>query len=185
MATWQLLDTYLMIRVPEGVWVVDQHAAHERMLYERLKHHQPNQQQALLVPEIVTWPTDAGSVEDGILWLQTLGFEAESFGPNDIMVRAVPLTLAGPSATHTMVNLVDALGTIPDRVSAQLAHDKDRLQRMACRAAIKAGHRMTPHDTHELVTQLLATPHALTCPHGRPLAVFWGKPEFEKLFHRT
>jgi len=185
MATWQLLDTYLMIRVPEGVWVLDQHAAHERMLYERLKHHQPNEQQALLVPEIITWPTDAGAIEDGIQWLQTLGFEAEAFGPQDIMVRAVPLTLAGPSVTHTMVNLVDALGTIPDRVSAQLAHDKDRLQRMACRAAIKAGHRMTPHDTHELVTQLLATPHALTCPHGRPLAVFWGKPEFEKLFHRT
>lgn len=181
---WQVLDTYLLVQVPDGVWVIDQHAAHERLLYEQLKSQNSPDTQPLLIPDVVPWPIHAGEVLDAVEWLTLLGFDISHFGQTDLLVRAIPITLSGPTSLSTILAFAEEIGHIPDIQSTRLSHDKDRLQRMACRAAIKAGKRMSHTETHQLIQDLLSSPTPLTCPHGRPVAIFWGKSVFEKSFHR-
>lgn len=184
----QMFDTYLIVNAGDALVVLDQHAVHERILYEKIKDisAESTYRQPLLAAEVIGLSPDQyarfGEVESVF---QKMGFEVDDFGPNQIVVRQVPVSLAGPSPERLILSILDSFFDNPDMSWDLVLQDKDRLQRMACRAAIKAGKRMAFEEVTAMILDLIDTPGNYTCPHGRPLFITWTKSDFEKMFLRT
>ncbi|NBV82967.1 hypothetical protein EBR57_02450 [bacterium] len=184
----QMFDTYLIVDAGAALLVMDQHAVHERILYEKIKAHSDAvvYQQPLLASEVISLAPDYyARFADLEPTLRTMGFDVDDFGNNQIVIRQVPVSLAGPSPERLVVTILDSFFENPDMNWDKMLQDKDRLQRMACRAAIKAGKRMTHQEVTAMILDLIDTPGNYTCPHGRPLFVAWEKPDFESMFLRT
>ena len=180
----QLQGTYILAQAPDGLLIIDQHAAHERVLFELLSssadHSGPRQ--ALLFPLAVELdPAGAAWVEGHLEVLQEGGLELEPFGGSTFLVRAVPACLADQ----------DLGAVVPEMVSdlAQLPAGENQLRRrlhltMSCRGAIKAGQRLTPEEMHHLLAQLDTLAVSSHCPHGRPLWRLLTMPEIRQNFRR-
>lgn len=181
----QVFDTYIVLKTQLALYILDQHAVHERILYEKLKVPLKNtQSQSLLVSEVMTLtPAQYAVFETHQAKLQSLGFELEAFGGLQIIIRAIPQQLHPPSSIELVSCLLDALGD--DTLSLQSKSEQERLQTMACKAAIKAGKRMSELELRELLREFLDTPANFTCPHGRPVYIRFEKSDLEKLFLRT
>jgi DNA mismatch repair protein MutL len=184
----QLFETYIVIDAGKSMLILDQHAVHERILYEQIKNRsaQVAYQQPLLAAQVIslTAPQYA-RCQEVLDAIRELGFEIEEFGANQIVIRQVPVTLAGPSPDTVVVALISQLMEVESSVWDQVLQDKDRLQRMACRAAIKAGKRMSALEVQSMIFDLIRSPNNFTCPHGRPLFIEWTKADFERMFLRT
>jgi DNA mismatch repair protein MutL len=191
----QLLATYLLLEGKDGLLLVDQHAAHERVLYERLRAgwlEGGAERQALLVPETLELEPGAAEVfEAARATVRALGFEVESFGGDAVVVRAVPALLEGRDPVALLRGLAeelraaDALGAEarPDARSLEAA---DRLfATAACHAARRAGEVLPAGEQAALLEALDAIPWAPTCPHGRPVAVPLSRGEIERRFGRA
>jgi DNA mismatch repair protein MutL len=190
----QLLGTYLVLESKDGLLLVDQHAAHERVLYERLRAgwlERSVERQALLVPEIVELP--GGSYEAlarASELVARLGFEVEGYDERSVAVRAVPAMLAGRDPAGLVRGLVDELAEA-DRVgtdvsaSSRLLDLADRtLATLACHAARTAGEVLDEREQAALIESLDTIPWAPTCPHGRPVAIPFSLYEIERRFSR-
>jgi DNA mismatch repair protein MutL len=184
----QLHETYVVAQTRDGIVIVDQHAAHERLVYERLKAERAGSgisRQALLIPEVVELdPTDASRIVGEAEELLGLGLVVEPFGPGALLVREVPAALAGASAASLLRDVADALaeggpGTSPiaDRLDAILS-------RMSCHGSIRAGRRLNPPEMNALLRQMEATPLSGQCNHGRPTYVELKLADIERLFGR-
>lgn len=191
----QLLGTYLLLEGKDGLLLVDQHAAHERVLYERLRAgwlEGGAARQALLVPATLELePGVAEIFEAAHETVRALGFEVEAFGGEAVMVRAVPALLADRDPVELLRGLADelraagALGTTA-RPDARGLDAADRvLATTACHAARRAGERLEPREQRALLEALDAIPWAPTCPHGRPVAVPLSLAEIERRFGRA
>ncbi len=184
----QLLATYLLLEAPDGLILVDQHAAHERVLYERLRASWRTgsvSRQGLLLPVPVDLsPEQAARVVGAGPALERLGFEVEPFGADVVAVRAIPAELAGQDPAALLVNLADELG--PDEGALRAPEAADRLfASLACHAARRAGERLDPREQQVLLAALDEIPWAPTCPHGRPVAIPISRGEIERRFGRT
>ena len=183
----QLHGTYILAQTTEGVVLVDQHAAHERLVYERLKAQMavagvPGQ--ALLVPEIVTLPGDgAAQVLEIAAELERLGLSVEPFGPGALAVRATPAPLGAVDAAKLVQDIADELAELGASSAAQ-ARIEAVLSRMACHGSVRAGRAMRLEEMDALLRQIEATPHASQCNHGRPTWIALPLAEIEKLFGR-
>jgi DNA mismatch repair protein MutL len=183
----QVHETYIVAQTRDGVVIVDQHAAHERLVYERMKAQLAEggvARQALLLPEVVELdPSDAARVGDKADELAKLGLILEPFGAGAVLVREAP-ALLGDTDIHGLVrDIADDLAE--NGVALALS---ERLQEvcstMACHGSVRAGRRLNATEMNALLRQMEATPHSGQCNHGRPTYVELKLADIERLFGR-
>ena len=183
----QLHETYVIAQTRDGIVIVDQHAAHERLVYERMKHEMAAGQvarQALLLPEVVNLdPADAERVVARAGELAELGLILEGFGPGAVLVRETPALLGETDVQGLVRDIADDLA----ENDAPLAL-KERMGEicgtMACHGSVRAGRRLAAAEMNALLRQMEATPHSGQCNHGRPTYVELKLSDIEKLFGR-
>jgi DNA mismatch repair protein MutL len=182
---------YILAQDEEGLMIVDQHAAHERILFEELGERAAGREperQALLFPRPVQPPASLRGGEEGLVEdLQSLGFEAEHFGDGTILVRSVPAPLADADP-EALVH--EVLSSAEDGGGAQAGGGgiEGRRRRMvataACHAAVKVPAHLTPEKIQWIVETLLECRSPMQCPHGRPTILRWPHREIERRFRR-
>lgn len=184
----QLHETYIVAQTGDGIVLVDQHAAHERLVYEKLKTQATETgvaAQALLVPEIVELTDgDANDLLAEAEALGRLGLEIEPFGPGVIAVRATPALLGPVDARALIADLLDEIRAGDGPLSVQ-SRVEAVLSRVACHGSVRAGRRMGPDEMNALLREMEATPHSGQCNHGRPTYVELKLADIERLFGRT
>lgn len=182
----QLFDTYWLIEFDQKLFIMDQHAAHEKVLYERfMKRAQEGSvaSQQLLPPQIITLTLAAGQVlKENLPLIEQMGFEIESFGGNEYAIRGVPVELYGASGKDMVLEIIDDLMENPGKVSKETV--KGRIATMACKAAVKGNNRLQVSEVQELIRELLTLENPYNCPHGRPTMISMSKYELEKKFKR-
>ncbi len=183
----QVHDRYLVAESDDGVMVIDQHALHERILYEQLRARVlagPVESQNLLVPEPVDLaPAEAAAALEHKDLLAQLGMRVEPFGGDTVLVSSYPAMLANLNPAellHEVLNRLLAGDRLPDRRDVL----DDLLHTIACKAAIKAGDRLTPEEIESLLAQRHLIDDAHHCPHGRPAALVLRREELDKQFGR-
>lgn len=184
----QVHNRYLVTENEEGVVVIDQHALHERILYEQLRRRVddgPLESQGLLVPEPVDLdPVEAAAALENQEVFESLGLKIEPFGGNTVLIVRYPAMLAGLGPGEILRALIEPLvsgGKPPDRRDLL----DDMLHMIACKAAIKAGDRLSSEEIETLLAQSHLVDDAHHCPHGRPTAVVFSRKELDKHFRRT
>jgi DNA mismatch repair protein MutL len=183
----QLHETYVIAQTRDGIVIVDQHAAHERLVYERMKDEMATGQvarQTLLLPEVVSLdPAEAERVTARAAELAELGLVLEAFGPGAVLVRETPALLGETDVQGLVRDIADDLA----ENDAPLAL-KERMGEicgtMACHGSVRAGRRLTATEMNALLRQMEATPHSGQCNHGRPTYVELKLSDIEKLFGR-
>ncbi|NOX72433.1 MAG: DNA mismatch repair endonuclease MutL [Alphaproteobacteria bacterium] len=184
----QVHENYIIAQTADGMVIVDQHAAHERLVYERLKKQMAEngiKAQALLIPEIVELSTgDAERLLAVADDLAGLGLSIEPFGGSAICVRETPAILGEVNAEAMLRDVLDELDDLGETQSV-----KDRIEailsRVACHGSIRSGRRMQAEEMNALLREMEATPHSGQCNHGRPTYVELKLSDIERLFGRT
>ncbi|MEE8473006.1 MAG: DNA mismatch repair endonuclease MutL [Dehalococcoidia bacterium] len=179
----QMASTYIIAEGPQGLYLVDQHAAHERILFERVVAQRESRQvdvQGLLEPlTIEVSPRQQESLQERGEDLSAFGFQIEPFGERTYLVRAVPALLAGQDLAQAVLEVVDTLGE---------GAESDWQERVAislcCHGAVRAGQVLSPEEMRQLVRDLETTNMPRTCPHGRPTTVHFSAGQLEKEFGR-
>jgi DNA mismatch repair protein MutL len=187
----QLLGTYVLLEGRDGLLLVDQHAAHERVLYERLRAgwlEGKLPRQALLVPASYELPpAEVAACDRNAAWLAQLGFEVEAFGERSVVLRAVPELFAARDPQPLLRELAEQL--VREGGEGRSARPLDAADRffatVACHAARRAGDVLPLDELRGLVAELDAIPWAPTCPHGRPVAIPVALSEIERRFGRV
>ncbi|MFM8426863.1 MAG: DNA mismatch repair endonuclease MutL [Chloroflexota bacterium] len=182
----QIGATYLVAEGPDGLYLIDQHAAHERVLFEKLMAQHENKSipsQALLAPEIVTLPPQSAKVlTDQLPFLNHFGFEVEEFGTNTFQVRAMPILFAGGSPAMALKALVEDFEEDESPLQAEV---EARLAARVCkRLAVKAGQVLTSEEQKSLLIDLKNCQSPRTCPHGRPTMIHLSVDALERQFGR-
>ncbi|MEA1984875.1 MAG: DNA mismatch repair endonuclease MutL [Euryarchaeota archaeon] len=181
----QVNELYIVAEVADGFMLIDQHAAHERVMYEQVCQRTSAGWQELIIP--VTLQLSAKEIvlmEEYIPYLEELGFSLSEFGPNTYVVTTVPDILGrieDPDIVHDIISDILAAGRIRDDTGI---HDH-LCKSMACRSAIKAGATCSREQMEDLIQQLDSTANPYTCPHGRPTMISFTRGELDKLFKRT
>jgi DNA mismatch repair protein MutL len=184
----QLYNAYLVIETPDGMLVIDQHALHERILFEQLKGRigaGTLEVQKLLIPE----PVDL-SAEQAARMLEhqgafaELGLGIEAFGGGTILVTSYPALLGNRSPQNVLKAVVDHLAN-QDRVPTREQLFNDVLSLMACHAAVRAGDPLTPEEIADLLAQRKLADDTHHCPHGRPTSLLFSRHDLDRQFRRT
>lgn len=186
-ARGQVHATYILSQTGDGIVIVDQHAAHERLVYERIKKELSNAgvaRQMLLLPEVVELPDDdvallgsrAGEISE-------LGLSVEPFGSDAVVVRETPAVLGEVDAASLVRDLVDGLRDIDDTLALR-ERLADVCGTMACHGSVRAGRRLSVEEMNALLREMEATPHSGQCNHGRPTYIELKLSDIERLFGR-
>ena len=185
----QVASAYLVAEGPDGLYLIDQHAAHERVLFERmlaqrLAHgSQSLPAQSLLQPAAVDLPpASARLLQEQLSLLGDLGFQVENFGPGSFLVRAIPALLSGLDAASALRVLVEDFEEDETPLQAEL--EARMIARVCKRAAVKAGRILTSEEQRALLDDLLACQSPRTCPHGRPTMIHLSVDLLERQFGR-
>ncbi len=184
----QIHDSYIVEQTQDGFVIIDQHALHERMLYETLQRRLQRdslESQRLLLPEsFEVTDAQAGAIESHADLLAQLGIELTPFGPRVYAVQTFPTLLANVAPTEFVQDLIDLLVERGDAVARQDLFN-DILSMAACKAAIKAGQRLTDSEIQELLANRQEFESTSRCPHGRPTTIRFSISDLEKQFKRT
>lgn len=184
----QVHENYIIAQTGTGIVIVDQHAAHERLVYERLKRQRDENgiaAQALLIPEIVDLsPGDAALLLEHAGTLAALGLTVEPFGGGAIAVRETPALLGTVNAAALIRDILDELHDLGASQRLQSRIDAV-LSRMACHGSVRSGRQMRPEEMNALLREMEATPLSGQCNHGRPTYVELKLTDIERLFGRT
>ena len=182
----QVFDTYWIITMGEKLYYVDQHAAHEKVMYERLMKHYREKEvfaQALQPPVICDLtPREVEAIKQHKEVFASLGFEVEHFGEDSYALRSVPLDLYGQGEKELFLSALDAV--------LEGAHKKDadavlfKIASMSCKAAVKGNSKLSYEEARALFEEMFACENPYHCPHGRPTMISVSKQEMEKRFHR-
>jgi len=183
----QIAGTYLVFIAPDGLVLMDQHAAHERVLFEKLKKVSPekeDERQVLLIPEIVNLsPSDYSLFEEYAETLREVGLEVVCYGGNTVLVKSIPAVLADIDLKTIISDIIEEVAKTGK--SSSVKEIKDRvLTLLACKSAVKANHKLTESEVETLCKDLDSAPFASTCPHGRPIYVKFSIRDMEKMFKR-
>lgn len=182
----QLFDTYWLVQFEDNFYIIDQHAAHEKVYYERfVKQFQSQniQSQYVSPPLIVSLSLE----EENLLkanekYFRDFGFEIEPFGGREYSISAVPSSLLGMTEEELFLEMLDHLTADGSRDAFEIF--ASRLATMACKAAVKGNHSMSPQEADKLIDELLTLKNPYNCPHGRPTIIAMSKTEIEKKFKR-
>jgi DNA mismatch repair protein MutL len=180
----QLLHGYLIAEAPNAVVLIDQHAAHERVLFDRvlrrLEGGEPASQLLLIPHDVDLMPAQVAAFQQHGSWLQALGFEGELFGPHTIRLRAAPSDMPESRVARVLeLLLTDLAGErAPDRRLRETA------ALIACHSAVRFGDSLTPETARELLRSLAATDEPISCPHGRPTTLILPDDQLRRLFKR-
>ena len=183
----QVFDTYWLIQFEDKLFIIDQHAAHEKVKYERLMkqfHEKSVISQRLMPPIIVSLTGQEESIlhtyEDAFA---QLGFEIEAFGGNEYALRSVPVDLYGCSERELFLAVLDELSQeTGNRGSFQVIEEK--IASMSCKAAVKGNNRLSLQEAEQLIDELLTLDNPYNCPHGRPTIITMTETDLEKKFKR-
>jgi DNA mismatch repair protein MutL len=183
----QIHGTYIVAETPDGLIVVDQHAAHERIVYERMKAELlsgPVKAQGLLLPEVVELSqADVGRLAGRVAELSRLGLDLEPFGDGAVLVRAVPALLGQTDARGLVRDIADEIAELEETTLLE-----DRLARicatMACHGSVRAGRTLNAAEMNALLRTMEVTPNSGQCNHGRPTWVELKRTDIERLFER-
>mgnify|MGYP005921362249 CR=1 FL=1 len=182
----QLFDTYWLVEFNEHLYIIDQHAAHEKVLYEKTMRTLKTREftsQMLNPPIILT----IGSTEEVLLkkymkYFQEIGFEIEPFGGREYAVRAVPDNLFSVAKKELLMEMIDDLSEDAGAGTADMIHD--RVATMSCKAAVKGNNHLSFAEADHLIDELLNLDNPYACPHGRPTIISMSRYELEKKFKR-
>ena len=182
----QIGSTYIVAEGPDGLYLIDQHAAHERVLFEKLMAQHGNKSipsQSLLSPEVITLPPQSSkALLSQLEFLNHFGFEVEEFGTNTFQVRAMPVLFTGADPSTALRALVEDFeedeSPLQAEVEAKLA------ARVCKRMAVKGGQALTLEEQRALMSDLEACQSPRTCPHGRPTMIHLSVDMLEKQFGR-
>lgn len=179
----QLFGTYIVAEYGDSMIMADQHAAHERLIYEELVSGKGNPaSQVLLMPEtLVLTGAEFGIYSDNADFFAEAGFEIEEFGHNTVRISMIPVSLDLSDAASSVTEMISVLGAGREKISA--LRDK-ALYTVACKAALKAGQKLSESEQKELIKNVLALSGQATCPHGRPVILKLTKHQIEKQFKR-
>lgn len=182
----QLFDTYWLVQFEDSFYIIDQHAAHEKVYYERFVKQFEKQEitsQYISPPLIVSLSLEEeGRLKANEEYFRDFGFEIEPFGGREYCVSAVPSNLYGMNEESLFLEMLDSLS--PDGENNPVSLFTARLATMACKAAVKGNHQMSPQEADKLIDELLKLENPYHCPHGRPTIVSMTKSEIEKKFKR-
>jgi DNA mismatch repair protein MutL len=183
----QIHDNYILAQTREGLVLVDQHAAHERLVYERLKRDWQEKRlatQPLLVPAVIDLEASAVERLSGAAeLLAQSGLVLEAFGEGAVIVREVPLALAGGDIAGLVQDVADELAELDDSAAVE-ARINHLLATMACHHSVRAGRGLRPEEMNALLREMEATPNSGTCNHGRPTFIELKLADIERLFGR-
>jgi DNA mismatch repair protein MutL len=183
----QVHENYIIAQTTTGMVIVDQHAAHERLVYERLKRQMAEtgiKAQALLIPEIIELSaTDSARLMEAAPDLARLGLVLEPFGGSAVAVRETPAILGNVSASALVRDVLDELADLGQSQGLQARMDAI-LSRMACHGSVRSGRHMRAEEMNALLREMEATPHSGQCNHGRPTYVELKLHDIERLFGR-
>lgn len=182
----QVHENFVVSQTADALVIVDAHAAHERLVYEKLKRQMAENgvaRQALLVPEIVELGGDADRLLDMSEQLAGLGLVIEAFGPGVVAVQETPAILGTVSAEGLLKDILDELDDLGQSTALQARLDAI-LSRIACHGSVRTGRRMRAEEMNALLREMEATPHSGQCNHGRPTYVELKLADIERLFGR-
>ncbi len=181
----QLFGTYILGQMDDDFCIIDQHAAHERIMFEYIKEKYNEKNisvQELMMPIVIELsPAEKVLYTENSLIFQNLGFEIEWFGENTLAIRAVPILMGEPCTGEFFSNILDSLKESTSIASSPL---EKIIISMACKNSIKAGDNIAPEEISVLLERLMKTSQPYTCPHGRPTIITMSRYELEKKFKR-
>jgi DNA mismatch repair protein MutL len=183
----QLRESFILAVNQEGLWIIDQHVAHERVLFERVlreRRVEQAQRQRLLMPMLLDllpaqMVTFAGIAQE----LEKNGFEVEPFGPRTIAIKAAPAGLEGQALERMLVEVLEQAGSPEQAENLEAARTRIAAS-IACHAAIKVNTPLDPARMEWLLAELAKTEHPTSCPHGRPIVLRYAWKEIQRAFHR-
>jgi DNA mismatch repair protein MutL len=183
----QAFSTYILLQKDEDLILIDQHAAHERIMFETLKEKylkKENLAQYLLASEVIELTNqELGFIEEEKDLLNKLGFNFETFGNTSIILRSVPVDIDGGGIKEAFMGIVDFLMSKGNKGDSII--EEEALYQIACKSAIKANKRLDEKEIKELLQELEELEKPYTCPHGRPTIIKITRYEFEKMFKRV
>ena len=180
-------STYIMLEIKDELYILDQHAAHERIMYEKVKanFYSENEKdsQLMLVPDVITLThKDMSIARENMQTFEKAGFMLEEFGDNTIKLTGVPNICMDLDTKQLFLDILDEIDTVA-RTARQEIEEKF-IATVACKAAVKANMSLTKEEVDNLMSELLKLPNPFTCPHGRPTAIKMSKIDIEKKFSR-
>jgi DNA mismatch repair protein MutL len=183
----QLRDSFILAVNQEGLWIIDQHVAHERVLFERVlreRHVEQVERQRLLMPMLIDLlPAQMVTFAAIARELEANGFEVEPFGPRTIAIKAAPAGLEGSSLERMLVEVLEQAGSLEQAENLTAARTRVAAS-IACHAAIKVNTPLDPARMEWLLAELAKTEHPTSCPHGRPIVLRYAWKDIQRAFHR-
>lgn len=182
-----VFSTYIIIEMGSEMYIIDQHAAHERVMYEEIKKNYyknaEKDSQIMLLPDIITLSHKEKSiVRENIDLFKKAGFMLEEFGENTIRLIGVPSICMEMDTKELFLEILDTIDTVA--ITAKQEKEDKFIATIACKAAVKANMALTKEEVDNLLKKLLVLPNPFTCPHGRPTAIKMDKTDLEKKFNR-
>ena len=182
-----VFNTYIIIEIDKEMYIIDQHAAHERILYEKVKANYYNDEhkdsQLMLLPDIITLSHKEMEIaKDNMQMFKKAGFLIEEFGENTIKLTGVPEMCLNLETKEMFMETLDEIDSV-SRTAKQEIEEKF-ISTIACKAAVKANMALTKEEVDNLMNELLSLPNPFTCPHGRPTAIKMTKYDIERKFAR-
>jgi len=182
-----LFLTYIILEIDNQMYILDQHAAHERIMYEQIKKNfysdETKDSQLMLLPDIITLShKEMDIAKENIELFEKVGFMLEEFGENTIKITGVPNVCIDLDTKELFLETLDEINTIA--ITAKQEKEEKLISTIACKAAVKANMALTKQEVDNLMEQLFKLPNPFTCPHGRPTAIKMSKIDIEKKFAR-
>lgn len=183
----QLFDTYWLVQMEDSLYIIDQHAAHEKVLYERTMASLERREytsQAIFPPILLTLSMQEEALLKKYMdYFTRVGFVMEHFGGKEYAVTSVPANLFGLGEKELLIELLDGLMQLKGNETPQMLLEK--IASMSCKAAVKGNQKLSRLEMEQLINELMALENPYHCPHGRPTIISMSKYELEKKFKRV
>jgi DNA mismatch repair protein MutL len=183
----QIFAGYIALETEEGLLLIDQHAAHERVTFEKLRRELRDggiRTQAMLAPVSVELnPTRASQVHSALSELRAMGFDVEPFGPTTLLLKGAPAVFGPEGGAKLLTDMIESMGDSGFRGGGEAAFE-NWLKQLACHGSVRVGRVLELAEIHSLLAELDRTEFKTNCPHGRPVHIQFGRGQIERMFRR-